>query len=54
MGRVEREGKQLPLGVQYIAPHGGDARLFAVGKKKSTMSVSKFIFNGTRDNQVHL
>ncbi|HMO77934.1 MAG TPA: Asp-tRNA(Asn)/Glu-tRNA(Gln) amidotransferase subunit GatA [Candidatus Paceibacterota bacterium] len=33
MGRVEREGKQLPLGVQYIAPHGGDARLFAVGKK---------------------
>lgn len=33
MGRVEREGKQLPLGVQYIAPHGGDALLFAIGKK---------------------
>ncbi len=33
MGRVEREGKQLPIGVQYIAPHGGDAQLFAVGKK---------------------
>jgi len=33
MGRVEREGKQLPLGVQYIAPHGGDAQLFSVGKK---------------------
>jgi len=33
MGQVEREGVQLPVGVQYIAPHGGDARLFAIGKK---------------------
>jgi aspartyl-tRNA(Asn)/glutamyl-tRNA(Gln) amidotransferase subunit A len=33
MGRVEREGIKLPVGVQYIAPHGGDARLFAIGKK---------------------
>lgn len=33
MGRVEREGVQLPVGVQYIAPHGGDARLFDIGKK---------------------
>lgn len=33
MGRVERDSKQLPVGVQYIAPHGGDARLFAIGKK---------------------
>lgn len=33
MGRVEREGKQLPFGVQYIAPHGADALLFAIGKQ---------------------
>lgn len=33
MGKVEREGIALPVGVQYIAPHGGDARLFAIGKK---------------------
>ena len=33
MGTVEREGIDLPVGVQYIAPHGGDARLFAIGKK---------------------
>jgi len=33
MGEVERDGKKLPIGVQYIGPHGGDARLFAIGKK---------------------
>jgi len=33
MGTVEREGKELPVAVQYIAPHGGDAVLFAIGKK---------------------
>jgi aspartyl-tRNA(Asn)/glutamyl-tRNA(Gln) amidotransferase subunit A len=33
MGNVEREGMSLPVGVQYIAPHGGDARLFDIGKK---------------------
>lgn len=33
MGTVEREGVTLPVGVQYIAPHGGDARLFSIGKK---------------------
>jgi aspartyl-tRNA(Asn)/glutamyl-tRNA(Gln) amidotransferase subunit A len=33
MGRVERDGVSLPVGVQYIAPHGGDARLFSLGKK---------------------
>ena len=33
MGEVEREGVSLPTGVQYIAPHGGDARLFDIGKK---------------------
>ncbi len=32
-GTVEREGIQLPVGVQYIAPHGGDYRLFDFGKK---------------------
>lgn len=32
-GTVEREKKQLPVGVQYIAAHGGDARLFDIGKK---------------------
>ncbi len=31
-GVVERDGISLPVGVQYIAPHGGDARLFAFGK----------------------
>jgi aspartyl-tRNA(Asn)/glutamyl-tRNA(Gln) amidotransferase subunit A len=33
MGTVEREGIALPVGVQYIAPLGGDARLFSIGKK---------------------
>ncbi|USN87563.1 MAG: Asp-tRNA(Asn)/Glu-tRNA(Gln) amidotransferase subunit GatA [Candidatus Nomurabacteria bacterium] len=33
MGKVEREGVSLPVGVQYIAPHGGDARLFNIGKR---------------------
>jgi len=33
MGEVEREGKMLPVGVQYIAPHNGEARLFDIGKK---------------------
>lgn len=33
MGTVEREGTALPIGVQYIAPLGGDARLFDIGKK---------------------
>jgi aspartyl-tRNA(Asn)/glutamyl-tRNA(Gln) amidotransferase subunit A len=30
---VDRDGTQLPVGVQYIAPHAGDARLFDIGKK---------------------
>jgi aspartyl-tRNA(Asn)/glutamyl-tRNA(Gln) amidotransferase subunit A len=33
MGMVEREEKSLPIGVQYIGPHGGDARLFSIAKK---------------------
>ena len=32
MGTVERDSKSLPVGVQYIAPLGGDARLFNAGK----------------------
>jgi aspartyl-tRNA(Asn)/glutamyl-tRNA(Gln) amidotransferase subunit A len=32
-GTVEREGKQLPVGVQYIASLGSDALLFDFGKK---------------------
>ena len=33
MGTVERDGKALPVGVQYIGPHGGDNRLFDIGKR---------------------
>lgn len=32
-GMVERKGMELPVGVQYIAPHAGEARLFDIGKK---------------------
>lgn len=32
-GTVERDGKSLPVGVQYIARHGDDKRLFAIGKQ---------------------
>jgi aspartyl-tRNA(Asn)/glutamyl-tRNA(Gln) amidotransferase subunit A len=32
-GTVQRDGSSLPVGVQYIAPHGGDERLFDIGKK---------------------
>ena len=31
-GTVEREGIALPVGVQYIAPHAGDERLFDFGQ----------------------
>ena len=31
MGTVDRDGKSLPIGVQYIAPHAGDERLFDAG-----------------------
>ncbi len=33
MGTVEREAKALPVGVQYIGPHNGEARLFDIGKR---------------------
>lgn len=32
-GSVERDGTTLPVGVQYMGPHGGDQRLFDFGKK---------------------
>ena len=32
-GFVEVEGKQLPLGVQLMAPHGADSTLFVAGRK---------------------
>ena len=32
-GTVERDGRALPVGVQCIGPHAGDARLFDLGKK---------------------
>ena len=31
MGTVEREGKQLPIGIQFTAPRGADARVFTIG-----------------------
>lgn len=40
-GTVERDGVSLPIGVQYIAPHGGDARLFDLGKKVYDAHISK-------------
>ena len=30
-GSVEREGKQLPVGFELIAPHGGEDTLFSIG-----------------------
>jgi aspartyl-tRNA(Asn)/glutamyl-tRNA(Gln) amidotransferase subunit A len=32
-GFVEEEGKKLPLGIQFMAPHGREDLLFEVGKK---------------------
>jgi len=32
-GNVERDGVMLPVGVQYIGPLAGDARLFDIGKR---------------------
>jgi len=40
MGTVEREGTPLPVGVQYIAPHAGDERLFDAGVKIYDTSLS--------------
>lgn len=35
MGTVQRDGIDLPVGVQYMGPLGGDKRLFDFGKKVS-------------------
>ncbi len=32
-GDIEIDGKKLPLGIQFMAPHGGEDMLFEVGKK---------------------
>jgi aspartyl-tRNA(Asn)/glutamyl-tRNA(Gln) amidotransferase subunit A len=32
-GFGERNGKKLPLGIQFMAPHGGEGVLFEMGKK---------------------
>jgi aspartyl-tRNA(Asn)/glutamyl-tRNA(Gln) amidotransferase subunit A len=40
MGTVERDGSALPVGVQYIAPHAGDERLFDAGVKIYDSSLS--------------
>jgi aspartyl-tRNA(Asn)/glutamyl-tRNA(Gln) amidotransferase subunit A len=33
MGMVERDGKQLPVGIQFTAAHGDEQLLFALGKE---------------------
>lgn len=33
MGEVDREESRLPVGIQFIAPHAGEARLFDLGKR---------------------
>jgi len=40
MGTVEQEGISLPVGVQYIGPHGGEARLFDIGKQVYDVSLN--------------
>ena len=40
-GVVQKGDKSLPVGVQYIAPHGGDTRLFDMGKKIYDARISK-------------
>jgi aspartyl-tRNA(Asn)/glutamyl-tRNA(Gln) amidotransferase subunit A len=32
-GTVTREGKRLPLGIQFVAPWAGEDRLFSIGKQ---------------------
>jgi Asp-tRNA(Asn)/Glu-tRNA(Gln) amidotransferase A subunit family amidase len=32
-GFVKEEGKKLPLGIQFMAPHGREDLLFEIGKK---------------------
>lgn len=32
MGTVDRAGRALPVGIQFIGPHSGESRLFDIGK----------------------
>ena len=32
MGTVKREDKKLPIGIQFVAPHFGEERLFTIGQ----------------------
>lgn len=32
-GTVDRDGKALPVGIQFIGPHAGEDRLFDIGKR---------------------
>lgn len=41
MGTVTRDESALPVGAQYIAPHGGDDRLFDIGIKMYDETLSK-------------
>ncbi|MDP2649969.1 MAG: Asp-tRNA(Asn)/Glu-tRNA(Gln) amidotransferase subunit GatA, partial [bacterium] len=36
MGTVERDGTHLPTGLQFIAPHGAEGRLFVLGASVET------------------
>ncbi len=35
MGTVEKEGRQLPIGIHFTAPHQAEAHLFAIGQAVS-------------------
>jgi aspartyl-tRNA(Asn)/glutamyl-tRNA(Gln) amidotransferase subunit A len=38
-GTVERDGKNLPVGFQLIAPHGGEETLFKIGEDVEKLKV---------------
>ncbi len=40
-GFAERDGKQLPLGIQFTAPYGCEHVLFAIGKKMEAAVIPK-------------
>ncbi|PIR98874.1 Asp-tRNA(Asn)/Glu-tRNA(Gln) amidotransferase GatCAB subunit A [Candidatus Collierbacteria bacterium CG10_big_fil_rev_8_21_14_0_10_44_9] len=40
MGTVEQGGIALPVGLQYIGPHGGELRLFDIGKQVYDVSLN--------------
>jgi aspartyl-tRNA(Asn)/glutamyl-tRNA(Gln) amidotransferase subunit A len=41
MGTVDREGKMLPIGIQFTAAHGDEAGLFEIGKEIEKMYYNK-------------